>query len=223
MSTLPFYHNTPRLLEVCRSFIGQALRLNANFMGHNIPVNDPNIVGKLFETLAWHAGFKNIEDIEQGPQSQDPPDFFAQNREFQLEMKLFRKSPGFDLSNFNSYINQLCEEGGVMKKLFLTKYIVFEYATEGELSVIKSFFYTDIWKLVEYDGVHPVTAQVKGGTWYNLRPGAVRGWSDSTKTPQRFINGICVCIEACPQMTDKEAKIANIRQQFEAISSQYAL
>jgi len=222
MSTLPFYHNTPRLLEVCRSFIGQALRPVVHFMGRDIPVNDPNIVGNMFETVAWNSGLKDIPDLEEGP-LQDPPDFFAQNREFQLEMKVFRKSPGFDLSNFNSYINQLCEEGGVMKKLFLTNYLVFEYATEGEVSSIKTFNYLNIWNLVEYDGVHPLTVQVKGGTWYNLRPGAMRGWSDPNKTPQRFINGICACIEACPQMTNKETKIANIRQQFEAISSQYAL
>ena len=222
MTSLPTYTNLPRLLTVCNSFVNQPLRLTANFMGCDIPVSDPNVVGNVFETVAWHGGLKNIGDVEEGP-LQDPPDFYAQNREFQLEMKVFRGSPGFDLSNFNSYVKQLCEEGGVMKKLFRTNYLVFKYATEGDVSVIKTFHYLSVWNLVEYGGTHPLTVQVKAGTWYNLRPGAASGWTDATKTPARLIDGICACIEACPQISEKEVKISNIRQQFEAISSKYAV
>jgi hypothetical protein len=222
MSTIPLYLNTPRLLEVCNSFVGQTLRPVVHFMGRDIPVNDPNIVGNMFETVAWNSGLKEIGDVEEGP-LQEPPDFYVQNREFQLEMKVYRKSPAFDLSNFNSYVNQLCEDGGVMKKLFKTKYLVFEYSSEGEISMIKKFSYLDVWKLVEYDNTNPLTVQVKGGTWYNLRPGAASGWNDAKKTPARFIKGICACIEKCPQILDKEAKIKNIQHQFELISSQYTL
>ena len=222
MATLPSYNDTPELLRICNSFVDQPLRLTVNFMGHDIPVTDPNVVGNVFETVAWNGGLKDLDDIEEGP-LQDPPDFYVQNREFELEMKMFRGAPGFDIGNFNSYVKKLCEEGGVMKKLFRTNYLVFRYATEGDASVIKSFHYLSVWKLVGYGGVHPLTAQVKAGTWYNLRPSAAGGWTDNTKTPARFIDGICACIDVCPQMEDKESKIANIRRQFAEISAQYAV
>ena len=220
MSSLPIYRNTQSLLDVCNSFVDQSLRLTVHFMGRDIPVSDPNVVGNVFETVAWNGGLQTIGDLEKGPPNA-PTDFYAQNREFYKEMKLFRGSPAFDLSNFTSYINQLCEEGGVMKKLFRTNYLVFKYATEGEMSVIKSFHYLNVWKLVEYDGVHPLTVQVKAGMWYNIRPGAVSGWTDTNKSPARFIDGICKCIESCPQITDKETRIANIRQQFATILTEY--
>ena len=40
-----------------------------------------------------------------GPK-QSSPDFFN-NIEYEYELKCFKKNPGFDISNFNSYISQL--------------------------------------------------------------------------------------------------------------------
>jgi hypothetical protein len=220
MSSLPLYRNTQRLIDVCNSFVGQSLRLTVHFMGREIPVSDPNVVGNVFETVAWNSGLQYIGDVEKGP-SNAPTDFYAQNREFHQEMKVFCGTPNFDISDFASYVMQLCEEGGVMKKLFRTNYIVFNYAPEGDVSIIKSFHYVSVWKLVKYGGVHPLSMQVKRGTWCKIRPGAASGWTDATKTPARFIDGICECIEACPQIADKQTKIANIRQQFATILTEY--
>ena len=36
-------------------------------------------------------------------------------------------APCFDVSNFHSYIDQLCQPNGVYRKLFLTKYLIFKY------------------------------------------------------------------------------------------------
>lgn len=221
MTSLPIYRNLPILLQTCNNFVGQTLRLTVNFMGHDIPVTDPNVVGNVFETIAWDH-FRSIGDIEEGP-LQDPPDFYAQNREFNFEVKTFRGSPGFDLSSFLSYINQLCLPNGVFNKVFRTDYLVFEYSSQADGSRIEKFYHTHIWKMVKYGGQHPLSAQVKGGVWNNLRPCAASGWNDTTKTPAKFIDGIIACIEACPQITERDGKIANIREQFSKISSEYAV
>ena len=41
-------------------------------------------------------------------------------------MKAFLNSPGFDISNCISLMKKISEPGGLIKKLFKTKYIIFE-------------------------------------------------------------------------------------------------
>lgn len=221
-TALPMYAKTEQLIATCKGFVGQSVTLVAEFMGRKIPVTNTNLVGDMLEDIFFHGGLKDLGDFEEGPK-QASPDFYAEDKRFHFEQKVFAGSPGFDIGNFESLISQMVEDGGLFKKLFLTKYLVFQYKIVDDAVQIKSFDLLSIWELVGYDGKHPISMQDKRGTWYNIRPQARSTWSDSTKTPQRFVEAMKECIRVCPQVQDKETKIASIDAQWAAICSEYTL
>jgi len=212
------YPNQEILIGVCKSFEEQEIAITATFMGKCIPISNCNIVGNVVEDIFYPFIKDKLEDFEEGPK-QASPDFYGLNRTFEFEQKVFMGSPGFDIGNFTSYINMLCEDGGVMKKLFRTKYIVFEYAILNEKIKIVKFHYLNVWNLVGYTGKTPLTMQIKKGVWYNIRPDSVKKWYVETKTPQLFIDKIVECILQCPHIEDKSAKIMRIKSQFDEISA----
>jgi hypothetical protein len=223
MDTIPPYPYSELLNEVCKSLIGEKIEVSASFMGITIRIIDVNMVGTilenvLFPTLKARLGFR------EGPNKNAPTDFFGDKTgNFRFELKVFLVSPGFDLANFASYIDQLCAENGVFDKLFRTKYIVFEYAMENQSIVIKNFHYLNIWQFPCFTASRPLSVQVKRGVWHNIRSGTVKGWSDKSKTPALFIDKIIESIIMCPQIVNKDDKCTNIRKQWTDISSKYAL
>jgi hypothetical protein len=219
---IPLYAKTTELETTCRGFVGQRIALVAEFMGRKIPVTNTNLVGDMLEDIFFHGGLKDLGDFEEGPK-QASPDFYAEDKRFHFEQKVFANSPGFDIGNFESLVAQMTEDGGLFKKLFLTRYLVFQYKIVDDQVEIKSFDLLNIWELVGYDGKNPISMQDKRGTWYNIRPQARSTWSDATKTPQRFVDALKECIRVCPQVQDKETKIARIDEQWAAICSEYTL
>jgi hypothetical protein len=216
---MPVYPNINELEATCESFVGQVVHLSATFMGETIPVDNPNIIGDLLEDVLLPHLRKNIPCLTKGP-SNAYPDFYG-GHDFNIEQKAYMSSPAFDISNFQSYVNQLVEDGGVMKKLFRTIYTVYEYVPIPGGALIKKFYLLNVWKLVNYGGKYPMSMQVKNGTWLNIRPSVSSGWSDTTKTPQKFIDSIVKCIGMCSQISDKESKIKSIQDQFANIEETY--
>jgi hypothetical protein len=189
-------------------------------MGKTIPICNCNAVGDILEDIFYPIIKHTIGDFEEGPK-QASPDYYGLNKSFEFEQKTFMKSPGFDIGNFTSYVNMLCEAGGVYKKLFKTKYLVFEYAIiNGKIKIIK-FHYLNVYNLVGYSGKTPITMQIKKNMWYNIRPDSVKNWYSPTKNPQIFIDKIIECINKCPHIEDKADKIANITAQFNDIKLKY--
>jgi hypothetical protein len=223
MLALPKYRGQERLLEICRSLIGRTFGCTIDIDNEEESVNfsDPNIVGSMVETILERK-MLSIEDIKKGP-PQSKPDFYAQNQEHFLEVKAYLGSPGFDISNISSYIDDMSKPNGVMKHLFQTSYLVFEYGKCGTRWKFLSFHCLSVWSLIGYDNTYPLSVQVKRGMWYNLRPCALSGWKDTKKTPFRFIEGVLSCIRVCPHIKDKDEKTASIRSQFEEISAKYTL
>lgn len=115
----------------------------------------------------------------------------------------------------------LCEDGGVYKKIFKTKYLVFEYTINNEKIKIIKFHYLNVYNLVGYSGKIPITMQIKKNIWYNIRPDSVKKWYCNTKTPQLFINKIIECINNCHHIEDKMNKIKSITKQFNDIKLKY--
>jgi|688.fasta_scaffold208482_2 hypothetical protein len=113
----------------------------------------------------------------------------------------------------------LCQDGGVYKKIFKTKYLVFEYAIINKKAKIVKFHYLNVYNLVGYSGKTPITMQIKKNIWYNIRPESVKKWYCSTKTPKLFIDRIIECINKCPHIEDKINIITNITAQFESLKS----
>ena len=214
------YPNSNLLTNICKSFEDQELTLSATFMGKIIPIYNCNVIGNILENVFYPKIKDLLLDFEEGPK-QASPDYYGSNKNFEFEQKVFMNNPGFDIGNFTSYINTLTEDGGVYKKLFKTKYLIFEYSIIDEIIKIIKFHYLNVWELVGYDGKTSITMQIKKGIWYNIRPDNVKKWYCVKKTPHLFINKIIECINNCPHIDNKISKITSITNQFEILKLKY--
>ena len=205
----------PRLTELktlCESFKGHVIANTVTFMGRTLAINNPNLVGDLLEDVVFPFFKEAFPDFEEGPK-QEPPDFMA--GDYQFELKAFLGNPGFDISNFTSFVTQLAKDGGLIKKLFKTKYLVFRYAAEGDGFKIADFWMLDVWQLPNYDLTDPLSVQKKKGIWYNLRPGAASSWTDESKTANKFLDNLLLCVDKCEHIQTKDALKASILRQRE--------
>jgi hypothetical protein len=214
------YPNSGILCELCKTFENQSLQLYSTFMGNTIPITNCNAVGDIVEDVFFPIIKSKVNDFEEGPK-QESPDYYGMNKLYEFELKVYVKNPSFDIGNFTSYVNMLCKEGGVYKKIFKTKYLIFEYNIKNGVFVIMKFHYVNVYKLVGYSGKTPITMQIKKNVWYNIRPDSVKKWYSPTKTPQLFIERIIECINICPHIEEKEVKIRNIKNQMEELQRKY--
>jgi hypothetical protein len=213
------YPQLEKLNTLCKTFVGKKIQLTATFNDRSIPIKNPNLVGDLLEDLFFPFYKEICPDFEKGP-PQASPDFYAHDKHFQFEQKAFCHSPGFDISNFTSFLHQISEPGGLEKKLFKTKYLVYEYGLEGDGFIIKNFWMLNIWDLPVYDKTNPISIQMKKEMWYNIRPGTKSSWSESTKTPIKFMNCLIECIDKCPHLRDKDILKNSILAQVEQAKTQ---
>jgi len=218
--TIQEYPNKEILVNLCKTFEEQEITLTATFMGKIIPIYNCNAVGNILEDVFYPIIKEKLDDFEEGPK-QASPDYYGENKIFEFEQKVFMKTPSFDIGNFTSYVNMLTEDGGVYKKLFKTKYLIFEYSIIGEKIKILKFHYFNVYNLVGYSRKTPITMQIKKNVWYNIRPESVKKWYSSDKTPQLFIDKIIECINECPHIEDKINKINSITTQFNKLKLKY--
>ena len=135
ISTIQEYPNSEILINICKSFENQYITLIATYMEKSIPIYNCNAVGDILDDIFYSIIKDKLDDFKEGPK-QASPDYYSGI--FEFEQKVFMKSPGFDIGNFTSYINTLCEDDGVYKKLFNTKYLVFEYKIiDKKIKIIK--------------------------------------------------------------------------------------
>jgi len=223
MLELEEYPNREILINICNSFEKQEITLTAIFMEKSIPIYNCNAIGNILEDIFYPIIKNELPEFEKGPKQASPDYFGDKNKTFEFEQKTFMKTPGFDIGNFTSYVNMLCEENGVYKKLFKTKYLVFEYTIDNAKINIIKFHYLNVYNLVGYSGKTPITMQIKKNVWYNIRPDSVKKWYCSTKTPRLFIDKIIECIQNCPHIEDKETKIISITNQMNILQTKYTL
>jgi hypothetical protein len=207
------YRYINRLESVCKSFIGKEITIDACFSGKSIPITNINIVGNMLEDIFYPFFKESCPDFREGPK-QSSPDYYA--GDFQFELKAFYKTPGFDISNFTSFIHQVSEPDGLIKKLFKTKYLVFEYDIKNDAFIIKNFWLLNIWDLPSYGKTNPISVQSKKNIWYNIRPGPKTTWVKGDKSATLFIENLIKCIETCPNDLDnKDYLISCILKQKE--------
>lgn len=212
------YQYLANLKKCCEGFIGKKITLKAEFNGVSIKVNNPNLVGDLLECVFYPFYKEACIDFKEGPK-QESPDFFADN-DFCFEQKAFYKKPGFDISNFTSLIHQITMPGGLKKKLFKTKYLVYEYDIVSDEFVIKNFWMLNIWDLPAYDMTNPISIQVKKNIWYNIRPGSKTGWSDTSKTSIKFLEKLLECLDKCHHLENNDSLKESILMQVEEAKSE---
>ena len=217
---IKLYQHENKLIEICNSFIGKSIELTASFNNMIIPIDNCNCVGDIMETLFFNEISKILLDFEEGPK-QESPDFYACNKLFEYEMKVFLNKPGFDIANFESFIQQLCNENGLFRKLFKTKYLIFKYSINENKITIEQFYYLNIWNIISYSTKNPISVQIKRNMWYNIRPSSPNTWYDNSKTPHVFIEKIIESINKCNQVHDKHNKINNILMQYNILINKY--
>jgi len=214
------FPNEDRFVEHCRSYIGKKFGITASFDDENSEkIVNHNIIGDILENLMYPV-YRRCIHIVQGPRQQ-PPDFIAYDDWF-IEQKSFLGSPGFDISNFASFVKQLAEEGGVIRKIFKTKYIIYEYKflEQENKYEIENFWFLNVWQLPQYGGLRPISIQSKHGHWYNIRPGSCSGWNDNRKTAQVFFDKLFECIDTCPNLTNRDELKNSINRQIEEARTQ---
>ena len=104
-----------------------------------------------------------------------------------------------------------------------TKYLVFEYEITSDGRIyIKKFHCLNIWDIVEYNNKYPISIQNKVNYWCNIRPSKVIGWTDKSKTPRMFIEGIIESLDKTPNRIKDKCLISdNICQQFNSLENKY--
>lgn len=219
---MPSYDNSDLLISACGQFIGKPIDLFASIGGKQIRINDSNVAGSILETVVGEELIDKIVGFERGP-PQASPDFRARETPYEFEQKVaLGGKPGFDIANYASYIDQLVKPNGVNRKIFQTRYLVFDYIinAEGQI-VIKDFHYLPVYKMISTNGPRPISLQVKRGVWYNIRPDSPKNWSSASRTPHTFIEAIIESIRQCPQIESKDEKINSITNQYHALREQY--
>jgi len=219
--------DTAKIHNMCESLIGAKLSFSYNLVlktgeTQSGIIDNCNIVGDCIESIVVGYLQTEIKTIERGlPQTS--PDFFNRNKEWEWEIKTFRKSPSFDVANFDSYISQL--EHDMKRKLYNTQYLVFKYSLSNWCITIEAFKKSHVWGLVSYTGKYPLSLQVKRNIWYNIRPCMFKDINLKDKTIDKFIESICSCVKQSPNNRDEDRSILikNIQEKFNSLKGDMRL
>ncbi|MEM6966635.1 MAG: NgoBV family restriction endonuclease, partial [Bacteroidota bacterium] len=121
----------------------------------------------------WLKAWMRSEEVDfyETGHSQTFPDFHLHqdnHRKGLLEVKSFdfKRGPGFDLANFDSYCTSLLSDAYRID----SDYLIFAYQMEGSDITIKNVWLKKIWELACPSSTYPVKVQEKKNVIYNLRP-----------------------------------------------------
>lgn len=214
--------NLIEIEKILKTLVGSRIKLNYEISLTNgemfkSQLNDCNVVGNSLENIIFPILRNKIPTFQKG-EKQKSPDFFDSNSKIEFELKAFKKSPCFDVANFNSYINQI--NTNLSNKVFNTYYIIYQYDIINENSLINiiDFKLLNVWNIVSFTGKYPISVQNKKGFWYNIRPcSSFKQMDDKSKTHELFINKICEAILQTPNnIPEKNKIIENIRNQYQS-------
>jgi len=212
-----FDPDTQKINLICQSLIGCEIEIGFNIKlkngeKHSGKINNCNIVGDCMENILFPFIKAHIPTFEEGPK-QASPDFYNRDKAWEYEMKCFSGTPGFDISNFTSYISQLSEN--LERKMYKTQYLIFKYEIRNGYITITHFKLCNVWGIINYSGKYPVSLQNKKNVWYNIRPCCFNDMNKTEKTEAIFIQQICRAIDLCPNdIKDREQIKNNIEHQF---------
>ena len=214
--------DTTHISDICQSLIGCEIEISykitlQNKESHSSKIDNCNIIGNCMEDIIHNFIHKYIHTFEKGP-PQASPDFYNENKKWEYELKCFRNTPSFDISNFNSYILQITND--LERKMYRTQYLIFKYQMNNNIINITDFKLCHIWEILNYTGKYAISVQSKKNIWYNIRPCKFNDMNSKNKTPSLFIKQICEAIRDTPNRleTDKQNIIDNINNQFNNIS-----
>lgn len=177
---------------------------------------DINSVGDVLEEIFGDYICKRLENFTRGPK-QKSPDFFYGDTE--IELKVFKNSPGFDIGNFYSYIHDLSLPGGVQRKLLNTLYVIFEYDIEDSYIIIKNYYIKRVWEIVSLTTKYPISCQVKYNKIHNLRPTSSKTFKNGNSIKD-FMKSVIDLVKMFPYEKSEEY-IESIEHQFDQLSDDW--
>lgn len=141
-----------------------------NYAGFTVNYLNKDIIGNsLQEWLPVWFKRKGVKVVS-NEKTQEFPDFFLEFEDLThaVEVKCwnYEANPGFDLANFNSYIETLYNDS---RKL-LADYFVLGYVQSEHGFTVKKVYLKKIWELTSVTRNYPIGVQVKRSQPYALRP-----------------------------------------------------
>jgi NgoBV restriction endonuclease len=146
--------------------------------GNTVRVQGKNAIGNLLEE--WFEHWLRKENIWfRKNNGQKFPDFYLDQKSEKrglLEFKAFnaeqkspngaRQSPGFDIANFDAYVDSLKTQAYRLN----ADYLILGYTFEEGVLEIKDFWLKKVWQISGAPPKRPIELQAKRGKFYNLRP-----------------------------------------------------
>lgn len=214
--------DTETIEQACRTLVGHQLQISFTITSptggiRSGVINNCNIIGDCMEDIVFPVLKTNVPTFEEGP-NQKSPDFWNRD-EWEWELKCFRGSANFDLGKITGYIDKLSRENGVNRKLFKTRYIVYEYGScDGGAEILEVGIYS-VWDLCcGYGGKKPIN--IGGGKGDCIRPATKNQWVAENlkekRTPTKFLDRIESLINSKWYKVDpeeKERELKSIREQ----------
>ena len=181
-------NNVKKVVELIKDsgVLGSKIILKAEINDTKFTLMNKDIMGNVIQS--WLEVFLDENSIEwKSKGTQKYPDFILNNNEY-MEVKCFLdgRRPAFDIANFKSFIDSLIND----PKRLNSDYLVFSYSFNDEIK-LSSYYCKKIWELTsdmprgDYSGF--LSAQVKKGSIYNLRPvNFPKNPKDTYKTRREF-------------------------------------
>jgi hypothetical protein len=132
-------------------------------------VKDSSIVGNVMQD--WLKSFLDAHKIlyRLKPNTQEFPDFLMHPTRDDidlLEVKCFKKSPNFDVANFQAYARSLLNNPYRLD----AKYLIFEYIELHGGIAIKRIWLKNVWEICCASERSPLKIQWKQSVPVNIRP-----------------------------------------------------
>lgn len=159
-----------------------------------ISIPNCNIVGNILENIFFKTIKFKIPEIKEGPK-QKPPDFFVikNGKTYNYELKCFKKNPGFDISNYTSFLSQICcVNNKTFESKINTKYIIYKYEIKSNKIKILKCYFLSLWQIIGYTKNYGISIQSKRGLWYNIRPQSEKKWNKDNKTIVTFLESLLI-------------------------------
>lgn len=182
-------------------------------------VKDSSIVGNVMQD--WLKSFLDTHSIAYRlkANTQEFPDFLmhpTKDDSELLEVKCFKKSPNFDVANFQAYARSLLDKPYRLD----ANYLIFEYIDLHGGIAIKNIWLKKVWEICCDSERSPLKIQWKQGVPVNIRPAT---WyaKNPTYTPFNSRKDFVIAVK---KVLDTSSVSAGLQKDwFKKVSEKYKL
>lgn len=152
------------------NIVGSQGSTTFNLNGVSLSIRDKSSVGNLIQE--WLGEYMSINAIHNRIKlnTQEFPDYLLDpndsDTENLLEIKVFTKSPNFDVANFTAYARSLREHAYRLD----AKYLIFKYTQVGDAISIDNIWLKNVWEICSGSERSDIKIQWKQGVPVNIRP-----------------------------------------------------